>query len=98
MSSASPVAFACLAHAPRAQSRHAVGSGVWSLTLAVLAAVAPAFRGVLRGNYAHRPRLLAGLLPEMLIPLAAAALVALDAARTQSAAPGWPRSPGAVAG
>jgi hypothetical protein len=34
------VALACLAHAPRAWSRRAGGSGVWSLTLALLAAEA----------------------------------------------------------
>ena len=38
------VALACLAHAPWAWSRHAAGSGAWSLTLALLAAEAAAYR------------------------------------------------------
>src|ERR1022692_3064136 len=38
------VALACLAHAPRAWSRKAASSGVWSLTLALLAADAGAYR------------------------------------------------------
>jgi hypothetical protein len=38
------VALACLAHAPRAWSRRAAGSGVWSLALTLLAADAGAYR------------------------------------------------------
>jgi hypothetical protein len=38
------VALACLAYAPRAWSRQSAGSGVWSLTLTLLAAVAGAYR------------------------------------------------------
>jgi len=38
------VALACLAHAPRTRSRHTASSGMWSLTLAMLAADAGAYR------------------------------------------------------
>ena len=38
------VALACLAHAPRAWSHRADGSGVWSLALTLLAAVTGAYR------------------------------------------------------
>ena len=44
------VALACLAHAPRAWSRRAAGSGVWSLTLTLLAAVTGAYRIVSLGD------------------------------------------------
>jgi hypothetical protein len=87
------VALACLAHAPRAWSRQADGSGVWSLTLALLAAVAGAYRIVTLGDYLHDPHLITVSLAELLILLAAAALVAPDAARAQTAAPAPPRLP-----
>ena len=38
------VSLACLAHAPRALSRRTAGSGVWSLSLTLLAGVAAAYR------------------------------------------------------
>ncbi|MFI5069220.1 MAG: hypothetical protein ACHP9Z_35285, partial [Streptosporangiales bacterium] len=45
------VALACLAHAPRAWSRREDGSGVWSLTLTLLGAVAGAYRIVTLTGY-----------------------------------------------
>jgi hypothetical protein len=89
------VALACLAHAPRAWSRRA-DTGVWSLTLTLLAAVTGWYRIASLGNYLQDPRLIyygqgphlvnVGLV-ELLILAVAAALVAPDAARTQIARP-----------
>jgi hypothetical protein len=90
------VALACLAHSPRAWSRQAGGSGVWSLTLTLLAAVAGAYRIVTLTAYQHDPHLIAVSLTELVILLAAAALVAPDAARAQAATPA-PPSPGTIA-
>jgi hypothetical protein len=84
------VALACLAHVPRARRRHAAGSGVWSLTLTLLAAVAAAYRIATLSNYLHDPHLIKVSLAELLILVAAAALVAPDAARTQAATPAPP--------
>ena len=89
-------AFACLAHAPRAWSRRATGSGVWSLTLTLLAAVAGAYRIVTLTGYQHDPHLIAVSLAELVILVAAAALVAPDAARAQAATP-VPSYPGTIA-
>jgi hypothetical protein len=90
------VALACLAHAPRAWSRQAAGSGVWSLTLALLAAVAGAYRIVTLAGYVHDPHLIKVSLAELFILVAAAALVARDAARAQTATPA-PPYPGTIA-
>jgi hypothetical protein len=79
------VAVACIAHAPRARSRHTVSSGVWSLTLALLAADAGAYRIFSIGDYLHDPHLITVSLVELLILLAAAALVAPDAAQALTA-------------
>jgi hypothetical protein len=88
------VALACLAHAPRAWSRPSAGSGVWSLTLVLLAADAGAYRIFSIANYLGDPHLMAVSLVELLILVAAAALVAPDAARTQAAAPAPTPQPG----
>jgi hypothetical protein len=90
------VALACLAHAPRAWSGQATGPGVWSLTLALLAAVAGAYRIVTLTAYQHDPHLIKVSLAELVILLAAAALVAPDAARAQAATPA-PPYPGTIA-
>jgi hypothetical protein len=90
------VALACLAHAPRAWSRQAAGSGVWSLTLTLLAAVAGAYRIVTLAGYVHDPHLIKVSLAELVILVAAAALVAPDAARAQAATPA-PPYPGTIA-
>jgi hypothetical protein len=87
------VALACLAHVPRAWSRQADGSGVWSLTLVLLAAVAGAYRIVTLSAYLHDPHLIKVSLAELIILVAAAALVAPDAARGQAATPAPPRQP-----
>jgi hypothetical protein len=89
-------ALACLAHTPRAWSRQAAGSGVWSLALALLAAIAGAYRIVTLTAYQHDPHLMAVSLTELLILLATAALVAPDAARAQAATPA-PPYPGTIA-
>jgi hypothetical protein len=84
------VSLACLAHAPRAWSRQAAGTGLWSLTLVLLAAVAAAFRiGTLTG-YLNDPHLINVSLAELLIVLVAVALVAPDAARGQAGTPAPP--------
>jgi hypothetical protein len=87
------VALACLAHAPRAWSRQADGSGVWSLTLTLLGAVAGAYRIITLSDYLHDPHLIKVSLAELLILAAAAALVAPDAARAQAATPVSPPLP-----
>jgi len=81
------VALACVAHAPRARSRRTESSGVWSLTLALLAADAGAYRIFSIPDYLHDPHLITVSLVELLILLAAAALVAPDAARAATPAP-----------
>ena len=86
-------ALACLAHVPRAWSRRAAGSGVWSLTLTLLAAVAGADRIASLGDYLHDPHLMNVSLAELLILAAAAALVAPDAVRAQTATPAPPLYP-----
>jgi hypothetical protein len=80
------VSLACLAHAPRAWSRQAAGTGPWSLTLALLAGVAGTYRIVSLTGYLNDPHLIAVSLAELLILLAAVALVAPDAVRAQAAA------------
>ena len=81
------VSLLCLAHAPRALARsaQAADSGVWSLALMLLAGVAGVWRIVSLGSYVHDPHLIKVGLAELLILLAAAALVAPDAARAQAA-------------
>ena len=91
------VALACLAHAPRAWSGQGDGSGVWSLTLTLLAAVAGAYRIVTLSGYLHGPHLIKVSLAELLIVAAAAALVAPDAARAQAAKPAPPPHPRTMA-
>jgi hypothetical protein len=90
------VVFACLAHAPRAWSRQTGGSGVWSLTLTLLAAVAGAYRIITLTAYLHDPHLIKVSVAELAILVAAAALVAPDAARAQAASPALPY-PGTIA-
>ena len=89
------VSLFCLAHAPRALSRsvRTPDSGVWSLALMLLAGVAGVWRIVSLGSYVHDPHLIKVGLAELLILLAAAALVAPDAARTQGASPTPPLYP-----
>jgi hypothetical protein len=90
------VSLACLAHAPRAWSRRAGGTGPWSLTLLLLAAVAAALRMVTLSGYLNDPHLITVSLAELLILLAAVALVAPDAARAQTATPAPPPYPHAM--
>ena len=95
------IAVLCLAHVPRARSGRA-GTGVWSLTLVLLAAVAGAYRIISLGDYLRDPHLIYYLqgphlvnvgLAELFILVAAAALVASDAARAQTALPAPPPRP-----
>jgi hypothetical protein len=90
------LALACLAHVPRARSRRSMDSGVWSLTLALLAAVAGANRVLTLTDYLHDPHLINVSLAELLILVVAAALVAPDAARA-TATPAPPPHPSAIA-
>jgi hypothetical protein len=89
------VALGCLAHTPWIRSRP--GSGVWSLTLALLAAVAAAYRIVTLTDYLNDPHLIKVSLAELLILVVAVALVAPDAARAQTATPAPPPYPHAMA-
>jgi hypothetical protein len=91
------VAVLCLAHAPKALSGR-VGPAAWSLTLVLLAAVAAAYRiaslgDYLQGHYLQDPHLISVGLAELLILVAAVALVAPNAARTQTATPAQPPHP-----
>ena len=90
------LALVCVAHAPRAWSRRDDGSGVWSLTLTLLAAVAAMYRIVTLTAYEHDGHLIAVSVTELLILLVAVALVVPDAARAQTASSA-PPYPGAIA-
>jgi hypothetical protein len=93
------VSLFCLAHAPRALSRShrdrdsAASSGVWSLALMLLAGVTAVWRIVSLGSYVYDPHLIKVSLAELVILLAAAALVVPDAGRAQAAAPAPPLYP-----
>jgi hypothetical protein len=91
------VTLACLAHVPRAWSGQAAASGVSSLTLTLLATVAGAYRILTLTGYLHDPHLVKVSLAELLILLAAVALVGPDAARAQTATPTPPPHPHAMA-
>jgi hypothetical protein len=84
------VTLACLAHLPRAWSGRA-DSGVWSLTLVLLATAAGVFRIVSLGDYlydyVYAPHLIDVGLVELLILAAAVALITPDAARAPTAMP-----------
>jgi hypothetical protein len=84
------VTVACLVHAPRALTRLTAGSGVWSLALALLAAVIGAYRIASISDYRHDPHLIAVSLAELLILAAAVAPVLPGAIRTQAATPARP--------
>jgi hypothetical protein len=81
------VAVACLAHVPRAWSRQAAGSGVWSLSLTLLAAQAGAYRVLSLTDYLHDPNQIhvKVSLAELLILVLAVALIVPDAVRAQAA-------------
>jgi hypothetical protein len=81
------IALACLIHAPRAWSRRVAGSGVWSLTWVLLAALAGVYRAVSLGDYLNDPHLVGVSLTELAILVAAVALVVPDAVRTRALAP-----------
>jgi len=85
------VALLCLAHAPRAWSRRPE-TGVWSLTLVLLASLAGLTRLVTLAYYPHDPHLVKVGLAELLIMAAAAALVVPDAGRAPTAVPSPPPS------
>jgi hypothetical protein len=87
------VAVACLTHTPRAWSPEAAGSGVWSLTLTLLAALAGAYRIASLNDYLHDPHLIYVSLAELLILAVAVAPVVPDAARAQTATPAPSSSP-----
>jgi hypothetical protein len=95
------VALLCLAHVPRAWSSRA-GTGVWSLTLVLLAGVTGGYRIISLGDYLQDPHLVFYLqgphltdvgLAELLILAAAVALVVPDAVRAQAAMPSAPLHP-----
>jgi hypothetical protein len=91
------VAILCLAHAPRALSGRA-GTGVWSLSLLLVAVAAGVYRiaslgDYWQGHYLQDHHLIHVGLAESLILLAAVALVAPDAARAQTVLPAPPPHP-----
>jgi hypothetical protein len=85
------VALLCLAQAPRAWSRRP-GTGVWSLSLLLLAGLAGLNRLTSLTVYPNDPHLVKVGLAELLIMAAAAALVVPDAGRAPSAVPSPPPS------
>ncbi len=87
------VSLACLACALMARSRPAAGPGPWSLTLALLAAVAGAYRIASLTGYLNDPHLINVSLAELLIMLTAVALVVPGAVRAQAATPAPPPHP-----
>ena len=80
------VSLVCLFHAARVWSGRA-GTGVWSLTLLLLAAVTGLYRITSLPIFAQHPHLIMVGLVELLILAATAALVAPDAVRSQTATP-----------
>jgi hypothetical protein len=86
------VSLLCLAHALRAWSGRA-STGVWSLTLVLLAAVAGLNRITSLAAYRQDPHLIKVGLAELLILVVAAALVAPAAVRSPAAVPTSPPSP-----
>jgi hypothetical protein len=84
------VTLACLAHAPGARSGRAGDSGVWSLTLILLATVAGIYRIAALGDYLHDPPMIAVGVVQLLVMAAAVALVAADGVRSQTAIPAPP--------
>jgi hypothetical protein len=86
------VALACLAHAPRAWSSQA-DTGSWSLTLTLLAGIVGLERLTSLSFYPNDPHLARVGLAELLIMVAAAALVAPDAVRAPAAMPAPPSRP-----
>jgi hypothetical protein len=87
------VTLACLVHAPRAWFHQADGSGVWSLTLTLLATVAGVYRIVTLSDFWRDPHLIDAGLAELIILVAAVALIAPDAVHTQAATPTPPPHP-----
>jgi hypothetical protein len=83
------VSLLCLAHVPRIRAGRA-DTGAWSLTLMLLAAVAGLNRLTSLAVYRYDPHLIKVGLAELLIMAAAVALVAPDAARSQTAMPSPP--------
>jgi hypothetical protein len=91
------VAVLCLVHAPRALSSRA-STGVWSLTVVLLAAVGAEYRiaslgDYMQGHVLQDSHLVTVGLVELLILAGAVALVALDAGRALTAKPARPPRP-----
>jgi hypothetical protein len=80
------VSVVCLFHAARVWSGRG-GTGVWSLTLVLVAAVTGLYRIISLPLFLQDPHLIKVDLVELLILAAAAALVAPDAVRSQTATP-----------
>jgi hypothetical protein len=83
------VSLVCLFHAARVWSGRA-GTGVWSLTLLLVAAVTGLYRIISLPIFARDPHLIKVGLVELIVLAVAAALVAPDAVRSQSALPAPP--------
>ena len=81
---------ACLAQAARVWSARSEDSGVWSLTLLLVAAVTGLYRIISLPIFAQDSHLMMVGLVELVILAAAAALVAPDAIRSQGALPAPP--------
>jgi hypothetical protein len=77
-------ALACLALASQAWTRKTAGSGVWSLTLTLLAAEAGLYRAFSLTDYLHDAQQVRVSLAELLILVLAAALIVPDAIRAQA--------------
>jgi len=86
------VTLACLARVPGARSRRTADSGVWSLTLILLAAIAGIYRIASLGDYLHDPLMVAVSVVQLAVMAAAVALVAADGVRAQTAIPPSPHA------
>jgi hypothetical protein len=88
------VSVACLAHAPRAWFGRDADSGVWSLSLTLLAALAGVYRLVTLVDFLHvYPHLVQVGVGELLILVTVTALIAPNAAHTQASSPAPPLRP-----
>ena len=84
------IALACVVRALIVRSGRTDGSGVWSLTLMLLAALAGTYRIVSLSDYVHDPHLIYVSLAELAILAVATGFVVPDAIRAQATTPARP--------
>jgi len=87
------VALGCLVHAPRARSGRVTGTGVWSLTMILLAGLAAVQRIASLADYVNDPHMARLGVAELFVMLVAAAFVVEDGVRAQASATSTSTSP-----